>query len=252
MTVIFDAEGFALSDGDVTVYITDANGIYSHSDTEFVSIGTGLSAGAYLDTPPEPKSGFAIVRTESGWEYQHDHRGETVYSTIDQTATEITVLGDYPENTTLLKPDCDCHVWDAAQKAWVLSDKLKTEKLAKVRSELIANIDNTAATISETWTRFATEYEAREAAALVYKQHNYEGEAGIYITGFSRAAGLDNKTATDLILRQADGLRQLQAALSVQRMRKYELKKEGLNEEELQSIHDDIIHQMTTLAEAYE
>ncbi|MGR6981219.1 hypothetical protein ACUHGC_07415 [Testudinibacter sp. P27/CKL/0425] len=252
MTIKFDKDGFALESGNATVYLTDSNGLYSHTDTEFVQVGTGLSAGAYLDAPPEAKRGFAIVRAENGWEYQPDHRGETVYSTIDQSAVQISELGDYPENTTTQKPECDCHTWDGKAQKWVLSDELKAAKIAKVRSDLIASIDSTAASISATWTRFTVEYEQRETAALVFKQQNYEGDPGIYITGFSSAAGLDNKTATDLILRQAYGLRQLQAALSVQRMRKYELKKPDLSEEQLQSIHDDIVHQMRQLAEAYE
>ena len=125
MTIQFDKDGFALEDGTITVYIADQKGIYSHTDSEFVSVGTGLSAGAYLDTPPEAKSGFAIVRTSTGWEYKPDHRGETVYSTIDQSTVEITELGDYPENTTPLKPACDCHVWDGEK--WVL-DKTKANE----------------------------------------------------------------------------------------------------------------------------
>ncbi|KAE9526060.1 hypothetical protein [Testudinibacter aquarius] len=154
-------------------------------------------------------------------------------------------------NITLIAPQPTAyHTLENGE--WVLSDDAKKQKRADLLNQLITSIDNTAALISAQWTRFTEEYKEREAAALVYKQHNYKGEAGIYITGFSSAAGIDNKTATDLILRQADGLRQLQAALSVQRMRKYELKKEGLSEADLQSIHDDIIHQMRQLAEAYE
>ncbi|TNG92989.1 hypothetical protein FHQ28_01545 [Pasteurellaceae bacterium USgator11] len=252
MTVTFDNDGFALNEAEITVYITDSNSIYSHSDTEFVQIGTGLSAGAYLDAPPEPKDGFAIVRTENGWAYQPDHRGETVYSTIDQSMVEITELGDYPENTTTQKPECDCHVWDIKAKTWVLSDELKAAKTETMRSALIASIDNTAANISANWTRFTIEYQEREAAALVFKEHNFEGDPSVYVTSFSSAAGIDNKTAAELILQQAEGLRTLQSHLATQRMRKYELKKAELTEEELQSIHDDILHQMTMLAEAYE
>ncbi|MEX4132034.1 hypothetical protein MY980_09250, partial [Haemophilus influenzae] len=61
---------------------------------------------------------------------------------------------------------------------------------------------------------------------------------------------LDNKSATLLILKQAEGLRTLQEQLAVQRMRKYELKHEELSEEELQQIHNGIIRKMKALAEA--
>ncbi|MDH3001467.1 hypothetical protein A1D23_13060, partial [Chelonobacter oris] len=224
MTIQFTDDGFALASGEVKVYITNNQGVYTHSEPEFVAEGTGGSAGAYLDMPPEQKSGFAIVRAENGWTYQPDHRGETVYSTIDQTALDITELGDYPENTTTQKPECDCHIWDEKAKTWVFSNELKAAKIAKVRSALINSIDSTAATISAQWTRFTIEYEQREAAAIVFKQHNFEGDPGVYVTSFSSAAGLDNQTAAELILQQAEGLRTLQRHLATQRMRKYELK----------------------------
>ena len=164
------------------------------------------------------------------------------------TGHKIVVDG---KNIKLLAPQPTAY-HTLEQGEWILSDDAKKQKRADLLNKLILSIDNKAASISANWTRFTEEYKEREAAALVFKQHDYQGEAGVYITGFSSAAGIDNKTATDSILRQADGLRQLQAALSVQRMRKYELKKADLSEEDMQSIHDDIIHQMTTLAEAYE
>ncbi|HHF4682560.1 TPA: hypothetical protein ACPOYS_001482, partial [Haemophilus influenzae] len=57
------------------------------------------------------------------------------------------------------------------------------------------------------------------------------------------------KSATLLILKQAEGLRTLQEQLAVQRMRKYELKHEELSEEKLQQIHNDIIRKMKALTE---
>ena len=89
-----------------------------------------------------------------------------------------------------------------------------------------------------------------EAAAEAFKEANYEGECSRYISDFAQRARLDNKTATNLILTQAAGLKKkLQMELANQRMRKYELKHEALSDEELQRIHDDIIGKMQTLAE---
>lgn len=117
------------------------------------------------------------------------------------------------------------------------------------RKELIKYIDDTAAEIAAHWTRFVEEYKAREEAALAYQQANFTGDPSIYITSFSSVAGLDDKTATLLILQQAAGLRHLQEQLAVQRMRKYELKKPDLTIEQMQELHDDIINQMYQLAE---
>ena len=141
------------------------------------------------------------------------------------------------------------HEWDG--KAWVISPEKMTALLAETQNQLIANIDSHAATIYSTWTRFESEYRERQAAAEAFKTANYEGECSRYITDFAQRAGLDNKTATNLILTQAAGLEKLQVELANQRMRKYELKQPNLTLEQMQSIHDDIIKQMNNLMEAY-
>lgn len=143
----------------------------------------------------------------------------------------------------------EAHEWDG--KAWVISHEKMTALLAETQNQLIANIDSHAATIYSTWTRFESEYRERQAAAEAYKSANYQGECSRYITDFAQRAGLDNKTATNLILTQAAGLEKLQVELANQRMRKYELKQPNLTLEQMQSIHDDIIKQMDNLMEAY-
>ena len=135
---------------------------------------------------------------------------------------------------------------------WEISPQKQTALLAETQSRLIANIDEHAAKIYSTWTRFESEYRERQAAAEAFKSANYEGECSRYITDFAQRARLDNKTATNLILTQAAGLEKLQMELANQRMRKYELKAPNLTLEQLQSIYDDIIKQMDNLMEAYQ
>ena len=142
------------------------------------------------------------------------------------------------------------HEWDG--KAWVISQEKMTALLAETQNQLIANIDSHAATIYSTWTRFQSEYRERQAAAEAFKSANYEGECSRYITDFAQRAGLDNKTATNLILTQAAGLEKLQVELANQRMRKYELKAPGLTLEQIQATYNDIIKQMDNLMEAYQ
>lgn len=137
------------------------------------------------------------------------------------------------------------HEWDG--KIWIIS----REKLTAKNGELIEKIDLHAATIYSQWTRFESEYRERQQAAEAYKSANYQGECSRYITDFAKRAGLDNKTATNLILRQAAGLEKLQVELANQRMRKYELKAPGLTLEQMQATYDDIIKQMDELMEAY-
>lgn len=135
---------------------------------------------------------------------------------------------------------------------WEISAEKQTTLLAETQTRLIANIDEHAAKIYSTWTRFESEYRERQAAAEAFKAANYEGECSRYISDFAQRARLDNKTATNLILTQAAGLEKLQMELANQRMRKYELKAPNLTLEQLQSIYDDIIKQMDNLMEAYQ
>ncbi|MEX4163074.1 hypothetical protein MYU45_09390 [Haemophilus influenzae] len=142
----------------------------------------------------------------------------------------------------------ELHKWNG--NSWVVDKKKKTEIKRELIKNLVDSIDDTAANISARWTRFAEEYKEREAAAIAFKEANFAGEVSVYISSFATVAGLDNQSASLLILQQAERLRALQQQLAVQRMRKYELKHEALSDEELQRIHDDIIGKMQTLAEA--
>lgn len=135
---------------------------------------------------------------------------------------------------------------------WEISAEKQTALLADTQTQLIANIDEHAAKIYSTWTRFESEYRERQTAAEAFKSANYEGDCSRYITDFAKRANLTNQAATDLILLQAAGLEKLQVELANQRMRKYELKVPNLTLEQMQSIHDDIIKQMDNLMEAYQ
>ena len=144
------------------------------------------------------------------------------------------------------------HVLNLDTLTWEISPEKQTALLAETQTRLIANIDEHAAKIYSTWTRFESEYRERQTAAEAFKAANYEGECSRYISDFAQRARLDNKTATNLILTQAAGLEKLQMELANQRMRKYELKAPNLTLEQLQSIYADIVKQMDNLMEAYQ
>lgn len=146
------------------------------------------------------------------------------------------------------KQPTELHKWNG--NSWIVDEKKKTEIKLELIKNLVHSIDDTAANISSRWTRFAEEYKEREAAAIAFKEANFAGEVSVYISSFATVAGLDNQSASLLILQQAESLRTLQQQLAVQRMRKYELKREELSDEELKRIHDDIVSKMRQLAEA--
>ena len=163
------------------------------------------------------------------------------------------IIADKTGNPLLIDPQPSAaHVLNLDTLTWEISPEKQTALLADTQTRLIANIDEHAAKIYSTWTRFESEYRERQAAAEAFKSANYEGECSRYITDFAQRAKLDNKTAANLILTQAAGLEKLQVELANQRMRKYELKAPNLTLEQLQSIHDDIIKQMDNLMEAYQ
>ena len=163
------------------------------------------------------------------------------------------IIADKTGNPVLIDSQPSAaHVLNFDTLMWEISAEKQASLLADTQTRLIANIDEHAAKIYSTWTRFESEYRERQAVAEAFKAANYEGECSRYITDFAQRARLDNKTATNLILTQAAGLEKLQVELANQRMRKYELKAPNLTLEQLQSIHDDIIKQMDSLMEAYQ
>ena len=168
----------------------------------------------------------------------------------DELAQKTPVLHQGQGKLVLVeKQPSLAHEWDG--KDWVIPPEKQTALLAETQTRLITNIDEHAAKIYITWTRFESEYRERQAAAEAFKSANYQGECSRYISDFAQRAKLDNKTATNLILTQAAGLEKLQVELANQRMRKYELKAPNLKLEQMQSIYDDIIKQMDHLMEAY-
>ena len=117
---ILNSELIAIQAGNIIVYNYDGgNREYISASTEYLAVGVGIPAHSCLDAPGSHKAGYAILRSEdlSSWEYVPDHRGETVYSIDTGNPEEITVLGDYPENTTTIAPLTPYDKWDGEK--WV-------------------------------------------------------------------------------------------------------------------------------------
>lgn len=144
MTVTFNQDGFAETSGEITVYCTDNNGIYSHSTTEYVSEGGSLSAGSYLDAPPQPKLGFVIVRADNSWQYQADHRG-TYYNKATGDKVEHTALGELPENLTALAPLAEPCKWNGTE--WVKDEARIVELFMQRKEALLTTLANKADTL---------------------------------------------------------------------------------------------------------
>ena len=117
---ILGKDGYALNDGEIIVHNYDGEPReYISTSSEYLAVGVGIPAHSCLDAPGSNKAGYAICRSVdlNSWEYVPDHRGEVVYSTETGDTKEITVPGDYPENTTTIAPLTPYDKWDGEK--WV-------------------------------------------------------------------------------------------------------------------------------------
>ncbi|CAM4016758.1 MULTISPECIES: tail fiber assembly protein [Lelliottia] len=117
---VLNKENIATEAGDITVFNYDSvTREYLFSTVEYLAVGVGIPAASCTDAPGEEKTSYAICRTAelSGWEYIVDHRGEDVFSTETGEPVAITLLGEYPENTTTLAPATPYDRWNGSE--WV-------------------------------------------------------------------------------------------------------------------------------------
>lgn len=121
------------------------------------------------------------------------------------------------------------------------------QNLASAKASLVSQIDDHIATIQSKWTRFWLEYSEREAAALSYKNVNYQGTPDEWVSDFANSAGLTFKNAADRILLQAESLRPALKKLGGLRMRKYEISG-APNLSAAQVVYDDILAKVSVIA----
>lgn len=129
----------------------------------------------------------------------------------------------------------------------VPENMMNTETLQDVKTRLSGDIDSKIASIYSNWTRFQQEYIERLNAAQAFRDANYIGDPGVWVTSFAIPAGLTNTQATDAIINQSITLNGALQALGALRMRKYEI----LNAKDkptAQSVHDDIVTKIDAVA----
>lgn len=116
-------DGFASTSGWETVHTTNpATNEYLSIQETWVSIGTGLPAGAYLDEPMQPEQGKAIVRGNGEWVLVDDYRGQTAYHKQTRQPVVINALGALHVTLTLIPPTSPFDVWNEQAQAWVKDD----------------------------------------------------------------------------------------------------------------------------------
>lgn len=140
--VTLDKEGLATSSGFLTVFNFDPEtGLYTGSSQEILAKGVGIPAHSTAEAPLTGLAGKVSVFRGGVWQQVADHRGETVYSTATGEAITITLPGDYPAGTTLLKPATVFDKWGGME--WV------TDTAAAQQAAISAADSEKAARISE-------------------------------------------------------------------------------------------------------
>lgn len=115
--------GFAVEAGEIEVFNYDSKTrAYLSQSAEYLPVGVSIPANACTDKPLKTKSGYVVCRNIklTGWEYQPDHRGETVWNIKTGESLQITAPGDYPANTTLYEPATPYDKWNGER--WVTDE----------------------------------------------------------------------------------------------------------------------------------
>ena len=117
-SAVLDSKGLTVSAGWAVVYNVDAKGELLQATYQYLPIGVGLPANAYLDAPKSVKDNQAIIHNGQQWTYPKDLRGTIIYSTETGAETTMQEVGEIPDGYTTSKPTSEFDSWDG--KKWQL------------------------------------------------------------------------------------------------------------------------------------
>ena len=115
-SAVLDNRGLTISEGWVVVYNVDAKGEFLQATYQYLPIGVGLPANAYLEAPQSVKDNQAIIHDGQQWTYPKDLRGTKIYSIETGGETILQEVGEIPDGFTELKPTSEFDSWDG--KKW--------------------------------------------------------------------------------------------------------------------------------------
>ena len=115
-SAVLDIKGLTISSGWIVVYNVDDKGEFLQATYQYLPIGVGLPANAYLEAPQSVKDNQAIIHDGQQWTYPKDLRGTKIYSTETGGETILQEVGEIPDGFTELKPTSEFDSWDG--KKW--------------------------------------------------------------------------------------------------------------------------------------
>ncbi|WP_270803875.1 MULTISPECIES: tail fiber assembly protein [unclassified Aeromonas] len=145
--VVWGEDGFASESGWAFAHcINQSTGELFYSQDVWVVVGTGLPAGAFLDSPPQAEDGKAIVRQNGAWAFVDDLRGTTAYNKQTKQSEVITMLGSLPSELTIISPKSQFDVWSEEYGSWVKDNQAEldwlTQQATYMRSALLGEASN--------------------------------------------------------------------------------------------------------------
>jgi hypothetical protein len=145
--VLWGEDGFASISGWAFAHcINNTTFELLYSQDVWVSFGTGLPAGAFLDSPPPAEDGKAIVRQNGAWALVDDMRGTTAYNKQTKQSEVISALGPLPSELTLIAPSSQFDVWCEESGSWVKDSQAEqdwlTQQATYQRSALLGEASN--------------------------------------------------------------------------------------------------------------
>ena len=111
-TAVLDKNGLTIKAGWAIIYNVDTKGEFSQATYQYLPVGVGLPANAYLDAPKNVKDNQAIIHNGQQWTYPKDLRGTKIYSIETGSETTIQEVGEIPDGFTELKPTSEFDSWD--------------------------------------------------------------------------------------------------------------------------------------------
>ena len=129
-SALLNDSGLTVSAGWVIIYNVDSNGEFLHATYQYLPVGVGLPANAYLNAPENVNENHAIIHNGRDWTYPPDYRGQHVYSIYTGEPLKITEVGNVRPGYTLLEPATKFDSWDGEK--WVLDTEKQQQHYINV------------------------------------------------------------------------------------------------------------------------
>lgn len=118
MKPAFDENGLAIEAGNIRCFYFDSvTGEYTGWSDEYINVGVSMPGNSTSVDPGDEQAGFVAVFNGTVWEQQLDHRGVTVYSTADRSASTVDYIGEIKSGFTLAAPSTPYDLWNGDK--WV-------------------------------------------------------------------------------------------------------------------------------------